>query len=146
MEIELRKEHTSLHEHLRKPHPLFITLPLLASLQVSHHPPMFAHFVEHKEWIFWQEWTMTISFRGKYVACYPVGCCHLVFHRSKSHYTWGRPTVIIHNIIVGQPWVDQVRGGANGGSRGWISLRGWTNGGAAMGGSGEGQGSHGWIR
>ena len=69
---------------------------------------MFAHYVEHREWIFWQEWTMTISFRGKYVACYPVGCCHLVFHRSKSHYTWGRPTVIIHNIIVGQPWVDQV--------------------------------------
>lgn len=81
------------------------------STQVSHHPPMFAMHAEHKEWTLWQEYTVASKFRGKYLVCYPIGSCHLMFHRSKSHYTWCKVATTIHNIIVGKLWVDQVRGG-----------------------------------
>ena len=80
------------------------------STQVSHHPPMFAMHAEHKEWTLWQEYTVASKFRGKYLVCYPIGSCHLMFHRSKSHYTWCKVATTIHNIIVGKLWVDQVRG------------------------------------
>lgn len=66
---------------------------------------------EHKEWTLWQEYTVASKFRGKYLVCYPIGSCHLMFHRSKSHYTWCKVATTIHNIIVGKLWVDQVRGG-----------------------------------
>lgn len=74
--------------------------------QVSHHPPMLAMHAEHKEWTFWQEFTLASKFRGKYIQCFPIGCMHLVFHRSGSHYTWNKLVVTIHNIIVGKLWVD----------------------------------------
>lgn len=69
---------------------------------------MFAMHVEHKDWTFWQEYTVASKFRGKYLVCYPLGSCHLVMHASKSHYTWSKVTTTIHNIIVGKLWIDQV--------------------------------------
>ena len=48
--------------------------------QVSHHPPMFAMHVEHKDWTFWEEYTVASKFRGKYIACYPIGITHLLIH------------------------------------------------------------------
>lgn len=69
---------------------------------------MFAQCVEHKDWTFWQEYTVASKFRGKYLAVYPIGCCHLVFHRTKSHYTWGKAVTTVHNIIVGRLWIDLV--------------------------------------
>ena len=38
----------------------------------------------------------------------PIGSCHLVFHRTKSHYTWCKVVITVHNIIVGSIWMDQV--------------------------------------
>jgi hypothetical protein len=76
--------------------------------QVSHHPPMLAMHAEHKEWTLWQEYTLASKFRGKYIQCFPVGCVHLVFHRTGSHYTWNKVITTIHNIIVGKLWVDNV--------------------------------------
>lgn len=35
--------------------------------QVSHHPPMAAIHCEGREWVCWQEFTMTSKFRGKYL-------------------------------------------------------------------------------
>jgi len=35
--------------------------------QVSHHPPIAALHCESKEWVCWQEFTMTSKFRGKYL-------------------------------------------------------------------------------
>lgn len=75
--------------------------------QVSHHPPMYAAHVEHKDWTLWEEFTVTSKFRGKYLSVYPIGSSHLVLHRSRSHYTWNRVATTIHNIIVGSPWIDQ---------------------------------------
>lgn len=76
--------------------------------QVSHHPPMFSMHVEHKDWTLWQEYTVASKFRGKYLVVYPIGCCHLVVHSTKSHYTWTKVVTTIHNIIVGKLWIDQV--------------------------------------
>lgn len=64
--------------------------------------------VEHKDWTFWQEYTVASKFRGQYLVVYPLGSCHLVMHKSKSYYTWVKVTTTVHNIIVGSFWVDQV--------------------------------------
>ena len=60
---------------------------------------MFAMHAEGKDWTLWEEYTFTSKFRGKYAVCYPIGYCHLVFHRTKSHYTWTKVAMTIHNII-----------------------------------------------
>ncbi|XP_031574261.1 oxysterol-binding protein 1-like isoform X3 [Actinia tenebrosa] len=75
--------------------------------QVSHHPPASALHVEHKDWIFWQEFTATSKFRGKYLQIIPQGVAHLKFTKSGNHYTWRKVTTTVHNIIVGRLWVDQ---------------------------------------
>ncbi|XP_064391969.1 oxysterol-binding protein 1-like isoform X2 [Halichondria panicea] len=75
--------------------------------QVSHHPPMFSEYCEGKDWTFWQEYTVSSKFRGKYLTVYPIGACHLVFHKTKSHYTWCKAVTTVHNIIVGKLWIDQ---------------------------------------
>ena len=100
---------TPSHVHLHMLTPSHVHLHMHTSTQVSHHPPMFAMHAEHKEWTLWQEYTVASKFRGKYLVCYPIGSCHLMFHRSKSHYTWCKVATTIHNIIVGKLWVDQVR-------------------------------------
>lgn len=41
--------------------------------QVVHHPPTAASYTEGKEWILWQEFTMTSKFRGKYLQIIPMG-------------------------------------------------------------------------
>ncbi|XP_020896123.1 oxysterol-binding protein 2 isoform X2 [Exaiptasia diaphana] len=75
--------------------------------QVSHHPPASALYVEHKDWIFWQEFTATSKFRGKYLQIIPQGVAHLKFIKSGNHYTWRKVTTTVHNIIVGRLWIDQ---------------------------------------
>ena len=100
--------HTS-HPHTSHPHTSHTHTHTHTHTQVSHHPPMFAMHVEHKDWTFWEEYTFTSKFRGKYAVCYPIGSCHLVFHRTKSHYTWCKVVITVHNIIVGSIWMDQVR-------------------------------------
>ena len=75
---------------------------------MSHHPPMFAMHVEHKDFTMWEEYTVASKFRGKYLVCYPIGNTHIVFHRSGNHYTWNKVVTTIHNIIIGKLWIDQV--------------------------------------
>jgi hypothetical protein len=43
--------------------------------QVSHHPPILAMYTEgkNKEWVSWQEFTMSSKFRGKYLQIIPLG-------------------------------------------------------------------------
>ncbi|EDO44125.1 predicted protein [Nematostella vectensis] len=75
--------------------------------QVSHHPPASAFHAEHKDWIFWQEFSATSKFRGKYLQIIPQGIAHLKFIKSGNHYTWRKVTTTVHNIIVGKLWIDQ---------------------------------------
>ena len=65
--------------------------------------------MEHEEWTFLQDFTMTSKFRGAYLQVLPNGVAHLAMHKSGDHYTWGRVNTTIYNIIIGKLWVDQVR-------------------------------------
>uniref|UniRef100_A0A0X3P3L3 Oxysterol-binding protein n=1 Tax=Schistocephalus solidus TaxID=70667 RepID=A0A0X3P3L3_SCHSO len=75
--------------------------------QVSHHPPVVAHYCESTRhgWKFWQEFTVNSKFRGKYLSLVPVGSTHLVFSDG-HHYTWSKVTITVHNIIVGRLWIE----------------------------------------
>jgi hypothetical protein len=75
--------------------------------QVTHHPPMFAMHIEHKDFTLWEQYTVASKFRGKYLVCYPIGNTHIVFHHSGNHYTWNKIVTTIHNIIIGKLWIDQ---------------------------------------
>ncbi|XP_076435253.1 uncharacterized protein LOC143275073 isoform X2 [Babylonia areolata] len=74
--------------------------------QVSHHPPTLATHTEGDGWTLWQEFTMTIKFRGRYIQIVPMGMAHLKFTDTGHHYTWRKVTTTVHNIIVGRLWVD----------------------------------------
>ncbi|KAM7539943.1 hypothetical protein Aperf_G00000036391 [Anoplocephala perfoliata] len=77
------------------------------SEQVSHHPPVLSHYCESIRygWKFWQEFTVSSKFRGKYLSLIPKGCTHLVF-KDGHHFTWSKVTISVHNIIVGRLWPD----------------------------------------
>lgn len=76
------------------------------SEQVSHHPPMAAMHCEGRDWICWQEFTMTSKFRGKYLQVIPLGIAKVEFPSTGNKYLWRKVTTTIHNIIVGKLWVD----------------------------------------
>ncbi|VDO04520.1 unnamed protein product [Rodentolepis nana] len=75
--------------------------------QVSHHPPVVAHYCEsiRHGWKFWQEFTVDSKFRGKYLSLVPKGGTHLVF-KDGQHFTWSKVTITVHNIIVGRLWAE----------------------------------------
>lgn len=76
------------------------------SEQVSHHPPMLAQHCHGREWVCWQEFSMSSKFRGKYLQVIPLGITHLEFPKSGFHYTWRKVNTTVHNIIVGKLWID----------------------------------------
>ena len=82
----------------------------LISEQVSHHPPMLAMYCEdsQRKWKSWQEFTMRSKFKGKYLEVEPLGIAHLEFPKSGNHYTWRKVKTIVHNIVLGKLWIDNV--------------------------------------
>lgn len=77
--------------------------------QVLHHPPMVAQFCESLHgWNCWQEFTMRSKFKGKYLEVEPMGITHLEFPKSGNHYTWRKVKTVVHNIVIGKLWIDQV--------------------------------------
>ncbi|EDW67761.1 oxysterol-binding protein 1 [Drosophila virilis] len=74
--------------------------------QVSHHPPVAALHCESKEWVSWQEFSLTSKFRGKYLQVNPVGGAYVSFPSTGRRYCWRRVTTTVNNIIVGKLWVD----------------------------------------
>ncbi|EDW16470.1 oxysterol-binding protein 1 [Drosophila mojavensis] len=75
--------------------------------QVSHHPPIAALHCEGKQWVCWQEFSMTSKFRGKYLQVNPLGGAYILFPKSGHRYSWRKVTTTVNNIIVGKIWVDQ---------------------------------------
>ena len=39
----------------------------------------------------------------------PLGITHLEFAKSGNHYTWRKVKTVVHNIVIGKLWIDQVR-------------------------------------
>lgn len=77
----------------------------LISEQVGHHPPRSALHIEGARWKCWQDYGITMKYRGNYVQAKPDGISHLIFD-SGNHYTWNKTIVKVNNVIIGRLWVD----------------------------------------
>ncbi|KAF3691175.1 Oxysterol-binding protein-related protein 1 [Channa argus] len=81
----------------------------LISEQVSHHPPVSAFHAEglKQDFVFHGSIYPKLKFWGKSVEAEPKGIITLELPKSNEAYTWTNPTCCVHNIIVGQLWIEQ---------------------------------------
>ncbi|XP_076847732.1 oxysterol-binding protein-related protein 1 isoform X2 [Brachyhypopomus gauderio] len=81
----------------------------LVSEQVSHHPPISAFHAEglQKDFVFHGSIYPKLKFWGKSVEAEPKGIMTLELPKYNEAYTWTNPTCCVHNIIVGQLWIEQ---------------------------------------
>ncbi|GCB64404.1 hypothetical protein scyTo_0004601, partial [Scyliorhinus torazame] len=81
----------------------------LISEQVSHHPPVSAFHAEGltQSFVFHGSIYPKLKFWGKSVEAEPKGIMTLELFKQNEAYTWTNPTCCVHNIIVGQLWIEQ---------------------------------------
>ncbi|XP_035268592.1 oxysterol-binding protein-related protein 1 isoform X2 [Anguilla anguilla] len=81
----------------------------LISEQVSHHPPVSAFHAEglNNDFVFHGSIYPKLKFWGKSVEAEPKGIITLELPKYNEAYTWTNPTCCVHNIIVGQLWIEQ---------------------------------------
>uniref|UniRef100_A0A674AQL0 Oxysterol-binding protein n=1 Tax=Salmo trutta TaxID=8032 RepID=A0A674AQL0_SALTR len=79
------------------------------SEQVSHHPPVSAFHAEglQEDFLFHGSIYPKLKFWGKSVEAEPKGIITLELPKYNEAYTWTNPTCCVHNIIVGQLWIEQ---------------------------------------
>ncbi|XP_019734742.1 oxysterol-binding protein-related protein 2-like isoform X3 [Hippocampus comes] len=79
------------------------------SEQVSHHPPVSAFHAEglKEDFVFHGSIYPKIKFWGKSIEAEPKGVITLELPKFNEAYTWTNPTCCVHNIIVGQLWIEQ---------------------------------------
>ncbi|XP_062849690.1 oxysterol-binding protein-related protein 2 [Trichomycterus rosablanca] len=79
------------------------------SEQVSHHPPVSAFHAEglNDDFLFHGSIYPKLKFWGKSVEAEPRGIITLELPKHKEAYTWTNPTCCVHNIIMGQLWIEQ---------------------------------------
>ncbi|KAM9849156.1 oxysterol-binding protein-related protein 1 isoform 2-T2 [Aulostomus maculatus] len=79
------------------------------SEQVSHHPPVSAFHAEglKQDFVFHGSIYPKLKFWGKSVEAEPKGIITLELPKYNEAYTWTNPTCCVHNIIVGQLWIEQ---------------------------------------
>lgn len=51
---------------------------------------------------------MRSKFKGKYLEVEPLGITHLKFTKSGNHFSWRKVKTVVHNIVIGKLWIDQV--------------------------------------
>ncbi|XP_016103081.1 oxysterol-binding protein-related protein 1-like [Sinocyclocheilus grahami] len=79
------------------------------SEQVSHHPPVSAFHAEgiKSDFRFHGSIYPKLKFWGKSVEAEPRGIITLELPLHNEAYTWTNPTCCVHNIIMGQLWIEQ---------------------------------------
>ncbi|XP_061878640.1 oxysterol-binding protein-related protein 1-like isoform X2 [Entelurus aequoreus] len=79
------------------------------SEQVSHHPPVSAFHAEglKDNFVFHGSIYPKLKFWGKSIEAEPKGIITLELPKYNEAYTWTNPTCCVHNIIVGQLWIEQ---------------------------------------
>ncbi|XP_068557705.1 oxysterol-binding protein-related protein 2-like [Cebidichthys violaceus] len=79
------------------------------SEQVSHHPPVSAFQAEglNEDFVFHGSIYPKLKFWGKSIEAEPKGLITLELPKYNEAYTWTNPTCCVHNIIVGQLWIEQ---------------------------------------
>jgi len=80
----------------------------IMSEQVSHHPPVSCIHAEghNGSWLYRSNIEVKNKFWGKSLEVFPTGWNHVIFPELNRHYTYHQPTTCVHNIVVGNLWVD----------------------------------------
>ncbi|KAG7205886.1 hypothetical protein KM043_007815 [Ampulex compressa] len=88
--------------------------------QVSHHPPVSAFHADSEDFIFHGSIHPKLKFWGKSIEVHPKGIVTVELPKWKEAYTWQNVNCILHNVLVGQLWMEQLgsleikqSGGAN---------------------------------
>nr|XP_033340691.1 oxysterol-binding protein-related protein 2 isoform X1 [Megalopta genalis] len=88
--------------------------------QVSHHPPVSAFHADNEDFIFHGSIHPKLKFWGKSIEIHPKGVVTVELPKWKEAYTWQNINCILHNVLVGQLWMEQLgfleikqSGGAN---------------------------------
>jgi len=74
---------------------------------VSHHPPVSALQVISEDFVFHVTVQPKMKFWGKGIEIQPKGVVTLKFPKHNEVYTWNNVNTCVHNIIVGQLWIEQ---------------------------------------
>eukprot|EP01118_Nematostelium_gracile_P019472 TRINITY_DN9032_c0_g1_i1.p1 TRINITY_DN9032_c0_g1~~TRINITY_DN9032_c0_g1_i1.p1 ORF type:complete len:483 (-),score=130.09 TRINITY_DN9032_c0_g1_i1:22-1392(-) len=74
--------------------------------QVSHHPPIGACHCETNSWIFWEAQNLKSKFTGNSLDCSVVGSNNVLIKATGEHFKWEAVKTTVHNIIVGNLWLD----------------------------------------
>ncbi|XP_023671311.1 oxysterol-binding protein-related protein 1 [Paramormyrops kingsleyae] len=79
------------------------------SEQVSHHPPVSAFHAEGlgNDFVFHGSIYPKLKFWGKSVEAEPRGIITLELPMHNEAYTWTNPICCVHNVVVGQLWIEQ---------------------------------------
>ncbi|XP_011301089.1 oxysterol-binding protein-related protein 2 [Fopius arisanus] len=76
--------------------------------QVSHHPPVSAFHAEGQDFVFHGSIRPILTFCGKNIEIRPKGIVTVELLKWKEAYTWENVNCILHNVLVGQLWMEQV--------------------------------------
>ncbi|KAJ8686275.1 hypothetical protein QAD02_022069 [Eretmocerus hayati] len=88
--------------------------------QVSHHPPVSAFHADSEDFVFHGSIQPKLKFWGKSIEIHPKGMVTVELPKWREAYTWQNVNCILHNVLVGQIWMEQLgmleikqHGGAN---------------------------------
>ncbi|XP_063976836.1 oxysterol-binding protein-related protein 2 [Diachasmimorpha longicaudata] len=76
--------------------------------QVSHHPPVSAFHAEGEDFVFHGSIHPKLKFWGKNIEVHPKGIVTVELLKWKEAYTWQNVNCILHNVLVGQLWMEQL--------------------------------------
>ncbi|XP_014475832.1 PREDICTED: oxysterol-binding protein-related protein 2 isoform X2 [Dinoponera quadriceps] len=76
--------------------------------QVSHHPPVSAFYADSEDFIFHGSIHPKLKFWGKSIEVHPKGIVTVELPKWKEAYTWQNVNCILHNVLVGQLWMEQL--------------------------------------
>ena len=74
--------------------------------QVSHHPPISACHASSVNFEFWQDTSIKTKFWGKSMEFQPLGTVNVRLPRHNELYRWNKVTSCVHNLLVGEKWVE----------------------------------------
>ncbi|OXU27248.1 oxysterol-binding protein-related protein 2 isoform X3 [Nasonia vitripennis] len=102
--------------------------------QVSHHPPVSAFHADSEDFVFHGSIHPKLKFWGKSIEIHPKGMVTVELPKWKEAYTWQNVNCILHNVLVGQIWMEQLgvleikqHGGANLKAELSFKSAGWNN-------------------
>lgn len=78
----------------------------LVSEQVSHHPPITALHSEAPEFLFYGSVEPKTKFKGSHMLVHCNGSLQVRLLSWDEEYTWTKPNTTVHNIIIGQIYID----------------------------------------